>query len=64
MIACITILAPKLFLNIRIEYYGPVGVLTKTLDVDLSWDVALPTMHPQEDGSDLREDLEVATDLS
>ena len=63
MIACITILAPKLFLNIRIEYYGPVGVLTKTLDVDLSWDVALPTMNPQEDGSDLREDLEVATDL-
>ena len=27
-------------------------------------DVALPTMHPQEDGSDPREDLEVATDLS
>ncbi|PAV15952.1 hypothetical protein PNOK_0881000 [Pyrrhoderma noxium] len=29
VIATITILAPKLFLNIRIEYYGPIGPLTE-----------------------------------
>ncbi|EJD05225.1 uncharacterized protein FOMMEDRAFT_154439 [Fomitiporia mediterranea MF3/22] len=39
-IAAVTILAPKLILNLRIEHYGPVGSLVEKSQ--LSWKVAGP----------------------
>ena len=63
VIATITILAPKLFLNIRIEYYGPIGPLTEVPDTSLSWKVSSPMISPQ-DGSAPRGDLEESIDLS
>ena len=34
VITVMTILAPKMFINLRAEYYGPVGIIT----TELSWD--------------------------
>ncbi|KAI5117777.1 hypothetical protein M0805_000420, partial [Coniferiporia weirii] len=40
VIIAVTILAPKLLVNIRMEYYGPVGSLAEK--TQLSWNAAVP----------------------
>lgn len=48
-VAVLSILAPELFISLRMEYYGPVGSLISKSD--LSWDVAIPRGSRDSDGS-------------
>ncbi|KAL5479056.1 hypothetical protein ACEPAI_2344 [Sanghuangporus weigelae] len=62
-VAVLSILAPELFISLRMEYYGPVGSLADKSQ--LSWEVAIPegSQHaPQESGSERRGQYSIVED--
>ncbi|KAL5496166.1 hypothetical protein ACEPAH_3083 [Sanghuangporus vaninii] len=62
-VAVLSILAPELFISLRMEYYGPVDSLADKSQ--LSWDVAIPegSQHaPQESGSSRRGQYSIVED--
>ncbi|OCB88879.1 hypothetical protein A7U60_g3974 [Sanghuangporus baumii] len=62
-VAVLSILAPELFISLRMEYYGPVGSLAD--QSQLPWEVAIPegSQHaPQDSGSSRRGQYSIVED--